>query len=430
MKTKKLSLMVVFVLTCVALMVVSMGGTAFASPSKTQVCTDCHYLNVTVSITVTKTGQTTTTETYSVSGSTAFDAPEGWAVFTSAGVATGKQGTGTGSFTLNKDGATYTVYWTDDSDNAAGTPAGKGGTAKTTVTTAAGAADTTAPTNPSNLGATVFSSSQINLAWTVSTDATGVTGYEIEKATAIGGPFTLAGTSATNSYSATGLTPSTAYWFRARAYDAAGNNSGYSNVATATTQAGPPPPTGAYSQVTGTVHNLAIPGTGVCANCHVAHNAQGDFLWARPVGTTFTGIKALCYSCHDGTIAHEEYAFSETYAQHAGECSTCHNPHNNSYGMFLTFASGANLCNDCHSGDIGIGHPVNVVASMTPTDATFAPPTDMSGTRLYDAAGTTSGGTSVKCLTCHTAHGGFAGTALNTMDYSATSAALCTNCHP
>src|SRR2546425_5633721 len=41
--------------------------------------------------------------------------------------------------------------------------------------------DTTPPTAPANLTATAASASQINLAWTASTDNVGVTGYLVER---------------------------------------------------------------------------------------------------------------------------------------------------------------------------------------------------------------------------------------------------------
>ena len=91
------------------------------------------------------------------------------------------------------------------------------------------AGDTTAPSVPAGLSGTAVSSSQINLAWTVSTDNVGVTGYNVYR----GG--TKIGTSATNSYSDTGLTASTQYSYTVAAYDAAGNNSAQSSSAGATT---------------------------------------------------------------------------------------------------------------------------------------------------------------------------------------------------
>ncbi len=91
--------------------------------------------------------------------------------------------------------------------------------------------DTTVPSTPTNLSATAISSSQINLSWTASTDNIGVAGYRIYR----GG--SQIGTSATNSYSDTGLSPSTAYSYTVAAYDAAGNVSSQSSSASATTQA-------------------------------------------------------------------------------------------------------------------------------------------------------------------------------------------------
>lgn len=90
--------------------------------------------------------------------------------------------------------------------------------------------DTTAPTVPSNLSASAMSSSQINLSWTASTDAVGVLGYHIYRGAS------LIGNSTTNSYSDTGLSPSTQYSYSVSAYDASGNESGISATSTATTQ--------------------------------------------------------------------------------------------------------------------------------------------------------------------------------------------------
>jgi hypothetical protein len=80
-------------------------------------------------------------------------------------------------------------------------------------------------------------STQINLSWAASNDNVGVTGYLVERCQGVGcSNFAQIGTSATTSYSDTGLTPSTVYNYRVRATDAASNLSAYSNVATASTQ--------------------------------------------------------------------------------------------------------------------------------------------------------------------------------------------------
>jgi len=117
--------------------------------------------------------------------------------------------------------------------DAAGNLSAYSSTASATTQTAV---DTTTPSAPTGLTATAVSSSQINLSWTASTDNVGVTGYRVDSCQ--GGActtFAQIATPTATSYSATGLTASTAYSFRVRATDAAGNLSGYSNVASTTT---------------------------------------------------------------------------------------------------------------------------------------------------------------------------------------------------
>src|SRR4029079_18009871 len=91
------------------------------------------------------------------------------------------------------------------------------------------AADNTPPSVPTNLAATTMSSSQVNLAWTASTDANGVAGYKIFR------NGTQISTATSNSYADTGLTPSTTYTYTVSAYDGAGNVSAQSSPASATT---------------------------------------------------------------------------------------------------------------------------------------------------------------------------------------------------
>lgn len=112
--------------------------------------------------------------------------------------------------------------------------------------TTATAPDTTPPSVPSNLSASAVSASQINITWTASTDSVGVTGYVVQRCQGAScSNFGQIATTTGTSYSDNGLSPSTTYRYRVFARDAAGNNSGYSNVASGTTQAvqsgGPPP---------------------------------------------------------------------------------------------------------------------------------------------------------------------------------------------
>jgi transcriptional regulator CtsR len=93
------------------------------------------------------------------------------------------------------------------------------------------------PNTPSNLSAVAISSSQINLTWT--DNATNEMGYVVERSTDGVIFFKIADLGANSaSFENTGLTASTKYWYRAQAVSAAAN-SGFSNVAEATTQAPP-----------------------------------------------------------------------------------------------------------------------------------------------------------------------------------------------
>ncbi|SEU39628.1 Chitodextrinase [Nonomuraea wenchangensis] len=99
--------------------------------------------------------------------------------------------------------------------------------------------DTSPPTAPSGLAASATTSTGTTLTWTAATDDTGVTGYDVLRAPgASGSTFAQAGTSATTSFSDTGLTPGTTYRYQVRARDAAGNISPVSNTAQVTTQPG------------------------------------------------------------------------------------------------------------------------------------------------------------------------------------------------
>ena len=94
------------------------------------------------------------------------------------------------------------------------------------------------PTTPTDLVATSQGSSQIRLTWTASSDDVGVAGYTVFRSTD-GLAFTQVGTSPTASFDDANHASATRYWYSVDAFDAAGNRSLRSNVASATT--GPPP---------------------------------------------------------------------------------------------------------------------------------------------------------------------------------------------
>lgn len=125
------------------------------------------------------------------------------------------------------------TFWTDDytTDDVWNSNYGGGGAPP----------DTTPPTNPTGLTAQAAGSDSITLSWTASTDNTGVAAYQVDQCTGAGcSNFVQIGSSLTTSFNTNSvetLSPSTTYQFRVRAIDAAGNVSGNSNTASATTPA-------------------------------------------------------------------------------------------------------------------------------------------------------------------------------------------------
>ena len=108
-----------------------------------------------------------------------------------------------------------------------------GNSAYTSTASATTSAPPAIPTAPTSLALTVKSSSQINLSW--SDKSSNETGFKIERSTD-GVTYTQIATvgASVKTFSNTGLTTKTKYYYRVRAYNA-GGNSAYTNVASATT---------------------------------------------------------------------------------------------------------------------------------------------------------------------------------------------------
>lgn len=146
-----------------------------------------------------------------------------------------------GGTTISTDtSAPYTATWT-------GAPAGthsltaiatdNAGATRTSAAvsiTVRSTADTTAPSVPTGLAATNRGPRSIQLAWNASTDnagGSGVAGYDVYRNGSLVGSPTGTG------FSDTALSPNTAYRYRVRARDAAGNASAQGTEITASTTA-------------------------------------------------------------------------------------------------------------------------------------------------------------------------------------------------
>ena len=101
--------------------------------------------------------------------------------------------------------------------DAAGNPGNSSAASFTTL-------DTVPPTAPGNLNASPFSQSEINLAWTASTDNRGIAGYHVERCQGAGcASFSEIAQSSATSYADSGLAAGTSYSYRVRALDQTGH---------------------------------------------------------------------------------------------------------------------------------------------------------------------------------------------------------------
>jgi chitodextrinase len=164
--------------------------------------------------------------------------------------------------------------------------------------------DSDAPSVPTGLVGTAVSASQIGLSWNPSTDNVGVTGYYVYNADT-GGTVKIVNT---NSFSHTGLTAGTTYNYRVSSFDAAGNNSPWTDPPVSVTtpvpdSAAPSVPTGltgkAVSQArirlswTASTDNVGVTG-------YLVYDADTGSTIATTTTTSFT---------HSGLVAGTTYNY-------------------------------------------------------------------------------------------------------------------------
>ena len=180
------------------------------------------------------------------------------------------------------------------------------------------APDATSPTVPTGLSATAASAASVNLAWSASSDAVGVTGYEYRVG---GGAAVDAGAGLTETV--TGLTASTLYSFEVRAYDAAGNRSGWSAAASATTSApsadSTPPTAGtlASSSITNTGFTLTVSGASDAVALHAT-----PYAFSTNNGSTWSAWQASAVYVASGLTASTGYQARHKVRDAAGNEAT------------------------------------------------------------------------------------------------------------
>ncbi|HEY7640190.1 MAG TPA: FG-GAP-like repeat-containing protein, partial [Steroidobacteraceae bacterium] len=160
---------------------------------------------------------------------------------------------------------TYTVRAVDGANNVSADSASASATTQATPPQ-----DTTPPSVPTNLQATAVGPTRIDLTWTASTDTggSGLAGYRIFR----DGGTTPIATVSSPSYSNTNLTANTSYTYQVRSFDNAGNESGLSTSAGATTAAAP-------SWTDGDIGAVAAAGSFTDNGTSLAISGSGADIW-------------------------------------------------------------------------------------------------------------------------------------------------------
>jgi len=142
------------------------------------------------------------------------------------------------SYAAASSGQSLTVDLTIDSNHATTGDLGEVWLAAATLSgmSSGGGGDTTPPSTPSGFAALSSTQTSIATQWTASTDNVGVVGYRLYRNGA------EVGTTASTSFTFSGLTCATSYTLGVAAYDAAGNASSQASVTASTLSCSTPPP--------------------------------------------------------------------------------------------------------------------------------------------------------------------------------------------
>jgi endoglucanase len=173
-----------------------------------------------------------------------------------------------------------------------------------------GGGDTQPPSAPANLAVTGTTSTTIALAWTASTDNTGVSLYRVYEGA------TIAGTGSVTSITIGGLAPSSTHTYTVRAVDGAGNESGASNAVTATTA--PPAVPAAPTGLTATAGNAQIALAWNASSGATSYTVKRATVSGGPYANVATGVAIPSYN-NTGLTNGTTYYYVVTAVNAAGE---------------------------------------------------------------------------------------------------------------
>ncbi|APV51661.1 hypothetical protein BWI17_19360 [Betaproteobacteria bacterium GR16-43] len=209
---------------------------------------------------------------------------------------------------------TFTIAACDAAGNCSAQSSPASATTQSVPTT-----DTQAPSVPTNLTAIPAGSTVITLTWTASTDNVGVANYKVFRS------GTQVATSVGTNTSVGSLSPNTAYSFTVAACDAAGNCSGQSNVATASTTGSVGVDTTPPSVVNGLT---ATPANGTLINLNwlTSSDNVGVANYRVFVNGTLRQTVITSNAGVSGLTPLTTYTFTVSACDAAGNCSALSNP--------------------------------------------------------------------------------------------------------
>lgn len=165
--------------------------------------------------------------------------------------------------------------------------------------------DSTPPTTPGNLRTTAVTTTSVSLAWNAATDAgSGVAGYDVAQGAA--GAFLPNGPGLVKQI--TGLTPGTAYTFRVRAVDAAGNTSAIATLQVSTTSPADTSPPGSPPNF----HTTNVGATSVSLAWSAAVDTGGGTIARYEVATgtgAYTSVGTSLSTVRTGLTPGTAYTF-------------------------------------------------------------------------------------------------------------------------
>ena len=228
---------------------------------------------------------------------------------------------------------------------------------------------TTPPDTPTGLTATAASSSSITLNWTASS---GATSYDVYRSTSSGGTFTRLGdeptVGAVTTYSSTGLSASTPYYYKISALNATGESVASSEVTATTSAAASSGGGGGYIPAATTVTGASILIAGG------AVSTTGTVVTLALAATNATQM-AIANTADFADTGWETYAASKAWTLTSGEGVKT---------VYVKFRDAAGTVSSTVSDTITLASGVAPTTTPLPAPAT---PAAQSGVTLYRAEG-------------------------------------------